>query len=134
MYAVNGRTCCHIEMSNSDPTLTPPPLSEKYSSMLIGSKMATGQEKTLNSFPFFFISCRKLQLDDQYSQSVRLAMAMCMEALITIDPQCKWTILKLDDNNEDDDDSDPTVADKFPLLLGDNSHEIRMYMTKAVQW
>ena len=71
-------------------------------------------------------------------------MSVCMEALIRVDPQHQWISLGPTDKNgvEDSDDSDddsrnsrdPTIADKFPLLLADSSHEIRMYMTKSVKW
>ena len=62
-----------------------------------------------------------------------------MEALISIDPDSHWTTLPSaksqdDDDSDDDEDRDPTVADMFSSLLGDSSHEIRMYLTKAIKW
>ncbi|XP_072019634.1 serine-protein kinase ATM-like [Amphiura filiformis] len=49
---------------------------------------------------------QKLQSQDKYCKSVRFAMAKWIESLISVDPHSQWTTLKKARRDDDDDDDD----------------------------
>lgn len=79
-------------------------------------------------------SCRQLQ--STYSTPVKHQMALCIEALIKIDPDSQWTFIKAKGREKGHGDSNERseVATLFPHLLQDNTHEVRMHMATAVGW
>ncbi|XP_071506799.1 serine-protein kinase ATM-like [Diadema antillarum] len=74
------------------------------------------------------------QLKSTYSAPVKCQLAVCMEAFIRADPEGQWTIMRSKGREKGQGDSDERskVKTKFPSLLRDGAHEIRMHMTSAV--
>nr|NP_001107666.1 ataxia telangiectasia mutated [Strongylocentrotus purpuratus]ABY60856.1 ataxia telangiectasia mutated [Strongylocentrotus purpuratus] len=74
------------------------------------------------------------QLQATYSTPVKHQMALCIEALIKIDPDSQWTFIKAKGREKGHGDSNERseVATLFPNLLQDSTHEVRMHMATAV--
>ncbi|KAE8627562.1 hypothetical protein XENTR_v10007047 [Xenopus tropicalis] len=79
------------------------------------------QEQLLNVIQAFWI----LTKDGKYTAVVRASLVNCMKALLEVDPQSKWAILTVDDQ-------DVPVRDIFPAFLADCHHQVRFHTTVSI--
>ncbi|NP_001081968.1 ATM serine/threonine kinase L homeolog [Xenopus laevis] len=79
------------------------------------------QGQLLNVIQAFWI----LAKDGKYTAVVRASLVNCMKALLKVDPQSKWAILTVDDQ-------DVPVRDAFPAFLADSHHQVRFHTAVSI--
>ncbi|ESO89357.1 hypothetical protein LOTGIDRAFT_229208 [Lottia gigantea] len=75
----------------------------------------------------------KLKQEGQYTYSVRLMVAICMETFVKADPNREWSKIKTRGNNNNNTTEETSVIEELPKCLNDTSHEVRLFASSAIK-
>ncbi|XP_033125672.1 serine-protein kinase ATM-like [Anneissia japonica] len=74
----------------------------------------------------------KLNTTDMYTPAVRMEIVKCIETLIQLDPNLKWSVWQ--ENIGNSDVAYKSVIADFPEFLLDPDHRIQMFLAQGIQY